>query len=280
MKKNSLAKLGIGRDKSTFIIAEAGINHNGDMNIAYCLIDEAKKAGASAIKFQTYITDKRVKKDNPVYGILKQCELTVVQQKRLKAYADKKGVIFFSTPFDEESVEGLQSLGVSLLKVASFDVVNHKLLKKIAAAGLPIIMSRGMATKKELDAAVSILKKARADFALLHCVSAYPTPKEEVNLGAIQTLLNMYDAPIGYSDHTLDIETPVYAVVHGARILEKHFTLDKKMKGPDQALSADPKEFARLVQKVREVERMLGHGRLTMANIEKGTKIFRRPSKI
>ena len=280
MKKNSLAKLGIGRDKSTFIIAEAGINHNGDMNIAYCLIDEAKKAGASAIKFQTYITDKRVKKDNPVYGILKQCELTVVQQKRLKAYADKKGVIFFSTPFDEESVEGLQSLGVSLLKVASFDVVNHKLLKKIAAAGLPIIMSRGMATKKELDAAVSILKKARADFALLHCVSAYPTPKEEVNLGAIQTLLNMYDAPIGYSDHTLDIETPVYAVVHGARILEKHFTLDKKMKGPDQALSADPKEFARLVQKVREVEKMLGHGRLTMTNIEKGTKIFRRPSKI
>ena len=280
MKRKTLAQLGIGRDRRTFIIAEAGINHNGDMQIARRLIDEAKKAGASAVKFQTYITDKRVKKDNPVYGILRKCELSIDDQTKLKKYADQKGIIFFSTPFDEESVDGLVRMGVSLLKIASFDVVNHKLLKKAAAAHLPIIMSRGMATKKELDAAVRILKKSGTDFAILHCVSAYPTEKKDTNLNAIRTLLGAYKVPIGFSDHTLDIDASVYAIALGARIIEKHFTLDRKMDGPDQALSANPQEFARMVGKIREVETMLGSGAIVMSKVEKGSRVFRRPSKV
>src|SRR3989344_5276725 len=280
MKRKTLAQLGIGRDRRTFIIAEAGINHNGDMQIARRLIDEAKKAGASAVKFQTYITDKRVKKDNPVYGILRKCELSIDDQNILKKYADQKGIIFFSTPFDEESVDGLVRMGVSLLKIASFDVVNHKLLKKAAAARLPIIMSRGMATKKELDAAVKILKKGGADFAIMHCISSYPKPKDEVNLRAIQTLLASYQVPIGFSDHTLDIDAAVYAVALGARVIEKHFTLDRKMDGPDHALSANPQEFARMVGKIREVETMLGNGAIVMSKVERGARVFRRPSKV
>ena len=278
--KKSLRQLGIGRDRPTFIIAEAGINHNGDIRVAKRLIDAAKKAGASAIKFQTYNTEKRVKKDNPVCGILKQCELSIEQQRELKKYADRAKILFFSTPFDHESVAGLELLETPLLKVASFDVVNLALLARIAQSKRPVIISRGMASEKELDAALAIFKKKRVDYAILHCISAYPTQKRDVNLKAIASLMERYDVPVGYSDHTLDIDAAVYAVVAGARILEKHFTLDKKMKGPDQALSADPKEFALLVKRVREAEVMLGSGTLRMQAVEKAAKIYRRPSKM
>lgn len=279
MIMKTLASLNIGRDKPTFIIAEAGINHNGSLKLALKLIDAAKKAGADAIKFQTYLTEKRVKKDNPVYGILKEAELSPADFKKLQAYAKRRGIIFFSTPFDEESVDALRRLKVPLIKVASFDVVNHKLLKKIASAKIPVIISRGMASQRELDAAIQILK-GKVDFAVLHCVSAYPTPKSQVNLKAVQTLLSRYTAPIGYSDHTLDLDPCVYAVAMGARILEKHFTLNKKMKGPDQALSADPKEFAMLVSRVREAQMMLGSGALAMSKVEKPAGVYRRPSRV
>ena len=256
MKKNLLAKLGIGRDKPTFIIAEAGICHNGDMGIAMRMIDAAKKAGANAIKFQTYVTEKRVKAGSPIFDILKKCELSPENTKELKTYADSVGIIFFSTPFDVDSVFLLKKLGVQLMKIASFDLVNKQLLKALA-----------------------ICKKAGVKFALLHCVSAYPTPKDGANLRAVHTLLEAYECPIGYSDHTLDITACLHAVAAGATVLEKHFTLDKNMEGPDHKLSADPRELASLVAGVRDVEKMLGTGKIESLDVEKGTRMYRRPSK-
>lgn len=279
-KFKKLEKLGIGRNKPTFIIAEAGINHNGDLKTALKMVEEAKKSGASAIKFQTYITEKRVKTDNSVYGILKQCELSHKEQEEIKKRADKVGIMFFSTPFDEESVDFLEDLEVALIKIASFDIVNHRLLDKVATTGIPIIISRGIANKKEIDAALDIFHRHKSDYALLHCVSAYPTPKEAVNLSAISTLLKHYESPVGFSDHTLDLEASLYAVAHGARILEKHFTLDKNMEGPDQKMSVEPKELRELSERVRVLEKMLGVGELKPHKVEMPTKIFRRPSKL
>jgi len=273
----SLATLGIGKGK-TFIIAEVGINHNGDFKKAVKLIDEAKKAGADAVKFQTYVTEKRVPKDSPIYGILKQCELSQEDQRRLKIHADKKGILFFSTPFDEESVTFLKDLNVPLLKIASFDIVNHKLLRACAKTKIPMIISRGMASQSEIATAASICKKVGTEFALLHCVSAYPAPKTSVNLRAIDALKAQYKVPVGFSDHTLDIDACVYAVARGAEVLEKHFTLNRRMKGPDHRLSADPKMLAQLVQRVREVEGMLGRGKLVSLPVEAGTRQYRRKS--
>ncbi|MDP3645816.1 MAG: N-acetylneuraminate synthase family protein [bacterium] len=279
MKKNSLAKLGIGRDKKIFIIAEAGINHGGSLKTAKRMIDAAHKAGASAIKFQTYVTEKRVKAGSPIFDILKKCELSPEDTKELKKYADSVGIIFFSTPFDVDSVFLLKKLGVQLMKIASFDLVNKQLLKAVASTKIPIVISRGMSNKKEIDEALAICKKAGVEFALLHCVSAYPTPKNEVNLKAVHTLLESYDCPVGYSDHTLDITACLHAVAMGGTVLEKHFTLDKNMEGPDHKLSADPRELAALVAGVRDVEKMLGGGKIESLGVEKGTRMYRRPSK-
>lgn len=276
---NKLKQLGIGRDKKTFIIAEAGINHNGDLKTAKRMIDAAHKAGANAIKFQTYVTEKRVKEGSPIFGILKKCELSPEQTKELKKYADSVGIIFFSTPFDVDSVLLLKKIGVRLMKIASFDLVNTQLLKAVASTKIPIVISRGMSNKKEIDDALAICKKTGVEFALLHCVSAYPTPKDEVNLRAVRTLLESYDCPVGYSDHTLDITACLHAVAMGGTVLEKHFTLDKNMDGPDHKLSADPQELRQLVAGVRDVEKMLGSGKIESLGVEKGTRMYRRPTK-
>jgi N,N'-diacetyllegionaminate synthase len=271
-------KIRIGHDSRTFIIAEAGINHNGDLDAAFRLVKEAKLAGADAIKFQTYDTDKRVAKSNPVYEILKKCELTQDQQARIKNYAEDLDIVFFSTPFDEDSINFLQSINIPMLKIASFDIVNKKLILAAAATGLPLIISRGMASQGEIDEAVEICKAHSVEFSLLHCVSAYPAPKESVNLRIINTLQKKYSCPIGYSDHTLDIDASVYAVAAGACIIEKHFTLDKNMDGPDQKMSVDPIELKLLVSKIRELEIMLGEGEIKPLEVEDGAKIFRRPT--
>jgi N,N'-diacetyllegionaminate synthase len=277
--KKKLESLGIMRGGKTFIIAEAGINHNGDLGLAFKLVKEAKKAGADAIKFQTYVTEKRVAPGSPIFEVLKKCELSQEQQKRVKEYADKTGILFFSTPFDEASVDFLKSLKVKLIKIASFDIVNEKLLNKATVSGIPLVISRGMANTKEIDKAVKICKKNGTEYALLHCISAYPAPKESVNLNAIK-ILQKYNCPIGYSDHTLDLDASLYAVAIGACIIEKHFTLDRNMKGPDHKISTNPKELAVLCQKIRELEVMLGSGKITSLPVEKGTRIYRRPSKL
>ncbi|MDP3741293.1 MAG: N-acetylneuraminate synthase family protein, partial [bacterium] len=160
-------QLNIGRDKPTFIIAEAGINHNGDLDTALRLVEAAKTAGASAIKFQTYVTEKRVASDSPIFGILKQCELSPDLQRKIKERADRLGILFFSTPFDPESVKFLEEIKVPLMKIASFDIVNKKLLDAVARVGIPTIISRGMADKSEIDTAIQIFGKARTEFAVL-----------------------------------------------------------------------------------------------------------------
>jgi len=228
----------IGKDSPVFVIAEVGINHNGDMHTAFELIDKAKEVGASAVKFQTYITEKRVLKDSPIFSILKQCELTFEQQEELFEYAKSCQIIAFSTPFDSESVEFLTQINSPCFKVASFDLVNTPLLKDIAVQKKPVIISRGMANMEEIDIAMNILKDVPT--VLLHCISAYPVPNlSSLNLSTISALEARYDSIVGYSDHTLDIEASQFAVACGARVIEKHFTLSQSMNGPDHLISSE-----------------------------------------
>ena len=269
----------INETSPTFIIAEIGINHGGDLPTAEKLINLAVQSGANAVKFQTYITEKRVPKDSPIFDILKQCELSYSDQTHLKQLSDDLGITFFSTPFDDESVDFLIDLNVPALKIASFDLVNLALLRKVAVSGKPIIASRGMANKQEIDIAVEVFKKYNAPYILLHCVSSYPTPNDQANLRVIRTLKEFCDCPIGYSDHTLGVDVPVYAVATGAQVIEKHFTYNKSASGPDHALSADPDELREMVKRIRELEAVLGEADVKRYSVEEGTVAYRRPSE-
>lgn len=249
----------VGEGEDIFSIAEVGINHGGDPDKAKTLIDKAAWAGASAVKLQTYITEKRVPKDSPIFGILKQCELSFAMQRELIAYAAEKNILLFSTPFDDESVDFLAEANAPCFKIASFDIVNTTLLRRVAQKGRPVIVSRGMASREEIDVAVEILKEAGVPYALLHCVSAYPVPTHTaLNLRTIRALSDRYHCPAGFSDHTLGIEAPSIAVAAGATIVEKHFTLSKTDEGPDHALSAEPGDFKEMVTRMRRVREMLG----------------------
>ena len=269
----------IGKGQEVFVVAELGINHNGDFDIARKLIDEAKTAGANAVKLQTYITEKRASKDSPIFDILKQCELSFDQQKELFNYACDKGIEIFSTPFDGESVDFLSSIDVSCYKIASFDIVNKKLLEKVAAQGKPVIMSRGMANQEEIDTAVSIMQKSSIDIVLLHCISAYPVPSHaSLHLDTIRALRERYHCPVGFSDHTLGIEAVKYAVAAGANAIEKHFTLSRKNKGPDHSLSTEPKEMKKMVEGIRAVSEMVKEAIWSPVPVEKGILQYRRVS--
>jgi len=269
----------IGQGQKVFIVAELGINHNGDFDTAIKLIDEAKAAGADAVKLQTYITEKRTAKDSPIFNILKQCELSFSRQKELFRYARSKGIEIFSTPFDEESVNFLAAVDTCCYKIASFDVVNKKLLSKVARQAKPVIMSRGMANQEELDAAVAIIKKHGLSIVLLHCVSAYPVLSHEfLNLATIRALRERYRCPVGFSDHTLSIEAVQYAVAAGASVIEKHFTLSRKDKGPDHALSIEPDQMKAMVEGVRKVSCMLGEAACSAIPAEKEILQYRRMS--
>jgi len=278
MDKIKIGKRLIGEGEKTLIIAEIGLNHSGDVQIAKDLIVAAKKSGADAVKFQTYITEKRVPRNSPIYDNLKKCELTENETRELAKYADSEGIILFSTPFDDESVDLLIDLKVPLLKIASFDIVNHKLLEKVAKTKIPIIISRGMASIKEIDEAIAIFKKHDTTYALLHCVSAYPTKDEDANLSIIRTLMKKYDCPIGYSDHTLRVDVPTLSTAVGACIIEKHFTLDKSMEGADHKISCNPEELMEIVRRVRKVEKILGTSEIKPMDCEKDTLQYRRSS--
>ena len=253
----------IGKNQPVYIIAEAGINHNGDLNIAKNLIKEASKCGADAIKFQTIITDELFsKKLNPeLYELVNQWVLSKKDHLMLMDCAKKNNIQFFSTPMGERTTKLLVSLNISAIKIASGDLDYHQFLKSVAKTKTPMIVSTGMSKISEIASAVEIIKNENCKLALLHCNSSYPTPIEDANLSTIPYLQNMFDIPIGYSDHTDGIDACVAAVVIGATILEKHFTLDKEMEGPDQKLSSDPKEFSELVTKVRLIEKALGSPR-------------------
>ena len=272
----------IGEDAPVFIIAEIGINHNGNFDDAVKLITSAKDAGADAVKFQTYITEKRVTKDSPVFEILKKCELPFNLQEKLFQISRDISIIPFSTPFDNESVDFLASINNSIYKIASFDSVNKKLLRKVALTGKPIIMSTGMTTIQELGEAWSSLGGEKdgsgCELALLHCVSSYPTPIEEANLAMISLLKSLHGGPVGYSDHTLGVEMPIMAVAAGAQIIEKHFTLNTKMRGPDHAMSADHQTLKLMISGIRRMEKILGPAKMRIREIEAVAVAYRRPS--
>lgn len=252
------------RRKQVYIIAEAGINHNGDFETAAKMVQAAAACGANAIKFQAFITEKLFNiKKTPADLVekFKRWELSKKELEELKQIADKEGIDFLATPFDEESLEFLVSLGVPAIKIASGDLDNFFLLKKAASSGLPIYLSTGAANLWEVARAFFELKKWGAkNVILMHCVSSYPADFEELNLKVIQTYANAFKCEVGFSDHTQGILAPLLAVALGATVIEKHFTLDRNLPGPDQILSLEPEEMAQLVQAIRDTEKALGDG--------------------
>lgn len=260
---------------STYIIAEAGVNHNGDVHIAKQLCLAAKNAGADAVKFQTWITDniitKNVKqadyqtentgKDESQYDMLKKLELTFDQFREIKEYCEEIGIEFASTADDEESLDFLVDLGIPFIKVGSGDVGNISYLRYIGSKKRPVILSTGMSTLADVEVSLKALRDGGAtDIKLLHCTTNYPCPFDSVNLKAMDTLHNAFGLEVGYSDHTVGIEVPVSAVARGAIIIEKHFTLDCNMEGPDHLASTEPKEFKKMVDYIRNIEKALGTG--------------------
>lgn len=264
----------IGDGEPCFIIAEAGVNHNGDINLAKKLIDTAKDAGADAVKFQTFkaegvvtkdasIADyakKNIGKDLKQIDMIKGFELKYEDFEVLKEYCDKKEIMFLSTPHSFDAIDFLEPL-VPVYKIGSGDLTNLPFLKRIATKRKPIILSTGMATLGEIEEALRIIKKNGCkEIILLHCVTNYPTRIEDANLKAMQTLKCAFKLPTGFSDHTLGITVPIAAVALGAAVVEKHFTLDKTLPGPDHKASLEPNELKEMVKAIKDVEKILGDG--------------------
>lgn len=258
-----------------FIIAEAGVNHNGQLATALRLVEAAKEAGADAVKFQTFRAERIVgaaaekaayqkrhtSSDETQYQMLKRLELSEEAHYRLVEHCRDLQIEFLSTPFDDESADFLAELGISRFKIPSGEITNTPFLQYVAEKGRPVILSTGASDLGEVAAAIAALEAGGAtQISLLHCVSQYPAPYEDINLRAMHTLANVFRVPVGYSDHTLGIEIPVAAVAMGARIIEKHFTLDRNMPGPDHQASIEPLDFQRMVQSIRHVEAALGDG--------------------
>jgi len=265
----------IAPGRPAFVIAEAGVNHNGDPALARKLIDAAADSAADAVKFQTFRTAALTSRTAPkaAYQIestgaaesqsemLSRLELSADVLRSLQAHAEARRIVFFSTPFDEASADTLATLGVPLFKIPSGEITNLPLLRHVAAKGKPIILSTGMSTLDEVaDALAAVREVADVPVAILHCVSAYPAPVGEVNLKAMDTLRERFGYPVGLSDHTLGLEIPIAAVARGAVIVEKHLTLDKRLPGPDHRASLEPGEMAALVRGIRNVEAALGDG--------------------
>jgi N-acetylneuraminate synthase len=278
-------------ENRTFIIAEAGVNHNGFVEIAKKLIDVAKDAGADAVKFQTFHAEELVTlgskkaiyqnraKEKTQYEMLKNLELSFDEFRELKKYCDNKGIVFISTPYDIKSVEFLNEIGVNRFKVASADIINKSLIEAIAKTEKQIILSTGMATLGEIERTISYINDfGNTDIALLHCTTNYPTPYEQVNMNVLHTLKKAFGLPVGYSDHTLGIEIPIMAVSLGAEVIEKHFTLDRTMEGPDHFASLEPDELKKMVEAIRNVEKAFGSERKEITDEEKKNIFFMRRS--
>ena len=259
-----------------FVIAEAGVNHNGDIAMALQLCDAAKKAGADAVKFQTFRAEDLVVRGAPTaeyqarqtgdqdqFLMLERLELSEAQHQKIKAYCDVIGIEFFSTPFSVNAVDMLVKLGVKRLKLSSGELTHRALVEHAAATQLPLLISTGMGTMQEIIDAVAWVSAARGhlrDVVVLHCTSAYPAPDRTLNLLAMQSMARDLNVAIGYSDHSLGIEAPLAAVALGACVIEKHLTLDRHLPGPDHSASLAPDEFLRMVQGIRRVSAMLGDG--------------------
>jgi len=285
----------IGPGQPVFVIAEAGVNHNGDLKLARVLIDVAVEAGADAVKFQTFRADRLATPDAPKaeyqlqttgnaesqFEMLQRLELSADAHRELQAYCHERGIIFLSTPFDEEAVELLDDLGVPAFKISSGDLTNSPLLEQVAGKGRPVILSTGMSELSELIEAVSVLNTAGCENpVLLHCVSNYPADPVEINLRAMQTMRSAFDVPVGFSDHTEGIDVAVAAVALGACVIEKHFTLDRTLPGPDHRASLEPAELRELVRSIRRVETALGNGRKVPTASELETATVARRSLV
>ena len=260
----------VGGGELTFIIAEAGANHNRDFDMAKKLIDVAADAKADAVKFQTYSAETLYSKKTPefsylkgqnVHDLIKSIELPREWQQELAEYADQRGIVFLSTPFDYAAVDELDEIGVPAFKFASFEIVDLELLKYAASKQKPMIISTGMTNLGEIEDAISAIRSAgNDDIVLLHCNSLYPTPPEVVNLRAMGTMREAFKLPVGFSDHTLGIHISLAAVAMGACVIEKHFTLDRTLLGPDHSFAIEPNEFKEMVRCVREIEEAKGSG--------------------
>lgn len=258
-----------------FIIAEAGVNHNGDIQTAKELIDVAAAAEADAVKFQTFKADTLVCRQAPKaayqmettsaeesqFDMLKKLELTPDMHRELIDYCHEKNIMFLSTPFDLDSLHYLVDCGLAVIKIPSGEITNYPLIREAGRSGKRIILSSGMSTIDEVREAVAVLKEnGSTDITVLHCNTEYPTPFSDVNLRAMQTIKEETGVSVGYSDHTPGIEAAVAAAALGATVIEKHFTLDRNMKGPDHKASLEPNELTEMVRAVRHIEQALGDG--------------------
>lgn len=268
----------------TLIIAEAGVNHNGKLDLAFQLCKAAKEAGADIVKFQTWKTEKIITRtvaqadyqlentgnDESQFDMLKKLELSYEDFKKIKQYCNEIGIQFASTADEDESLDFLLSLGIPFIKIASGEIGNIPYLREVGSKKLPVILSTGMSTLADVDEAIRILTDSGCPkLTLLHCTTNYPCPKGDVNLKAMLTLENAFKLDVGYSDHTEGIEIPIAAVALGAKVIEKHFTLDKNMEGPDHQASTEPKDFRIMVDAIRNIEKALGDGIKRPTNAEK-----------
>lgn len=268
----------------TFIIAEAGVNHNGDIEIAKKMIDAASAAGADAVKFQTFKAERIVAINAPKaeyqientnntesqYQMLKKLEIDKETHLELMEYCKEKNIMFLSTPFDIDSVRMLVELGIEIIKIPSGEITNLPYLREVARQKKKVILSTGMSNMQEVKEALDIIRQNGAeDITVLHCNTQYPTPMEDVNLRAMISMREELELPVGYSDHTQGIEVPIAAVAMGATVIEKHFTLDKAMEGPDHKASLEPEELRKMVKSIRNIEKALGDGIKTISESEK-----------
>tara|TARA_B100000029_G_scaffold516320_1_gene628662 strand:- start:4867 stop:5949 length:1083 start_codon:yes stop_codon:yes gene_type:complete len=285
----------IGKDQSVFIIAEAGVNHNGDVKIAHKLIDAAVNAKADAVKFQTFNVDNLVTKSAPKaeyqikntkseetqYEMLSSLQLSKNDFIELQKHCDESKILFLSSPFDIESIDLLFEINVAALKIPSGEITNLPLLKYAANLNIPLIVSTGMSTLEEVKlAADTINETGNQELILLHCVSNYPAADNESNLKAMDTLYENFKVPIGFSDHSLGINISLAAVARGACVIEKHLTINKKMSGPDHLASLNPNEFQDLVRCIRSIEHALGNGEKVMQLSEHSTALVARKSLV
>jgi len=278
-----------------FIIAEAGVNHNGSIELAKCLVDSAAEAGADTVKFQTFRAEKMTSKFAPKAAyqeettsgsesqldMLKKLELDSNAHVEIIEYCRKKSIMFLSAPFDIESVDLLDKLGLEMFKIPSGGVTDLPYLERIGSLGKKVIMSTGMADLKEIEEALDVLTRSgtsKEDITILHCNTEYPTPVEDTNLAAMLTMKKVFKANVGYSDHTTGTEVPIAAVALGASMIEKHFTLDKGMEGPDHRMSLEPHEFKSMVEAIRNIEKALGDGRKKPSKSEAGNRRIVRKS--
>ena len=281
---------------SVLIIAEAGVNHNGSMLIAKQLVDAAVDAGVDIIKFQTFKAEKLVSKaakqaeyqkknigdgSDSQYEMLKKLELSEDEHKELIAYCQEKGIRFWSTAFDFESMDFLRSLQLGLWKIPSGEITNYPFLRKIASFGEDVIMSTGMCEEQDIQNAIDVLLKyglKKEQITLLHCNTQYPTPYCDVNLNAMNAIKDTFGMKVGYSDHTQGIEVSIAAVALGATVIEKHFTIDRNLPGPDHKASLEPKELKAMVSSIRHIEQVLGDGIKKVSDSERANISVARKS--